>query len=232
MWCSCLSIENGYAQNTTESSLFQCQPTTDQSGQVFTPNIPDSYFNQVSAVELTQQGNLIRQSEKKGTIFVFTTPPEPTCSGTVMAFEFCYMTAGGQIGTTNRNVFRFVSLSRVGLQFTVVTDVDPVDVTIRTSPREDICSVLVEDGDNSQHICCDTSTLPAGEQFQIPSSNYTFGVVVRSSYRRLPLTKFRFPHFKARPIDDDNGPGDSFTLTEDNLQDEGSLLLLRLIIGM
>ena len=107
-----------------------------------------------------------------------------------------------------------------------------VDVTIRTSPREDICSVLVEDGDNSQHICCDTYSLPAGEQFQIPSSNYTFGVVVRANNRRLPLTQFRFPHFKARPIDDDNGPGDSFTLTEDDLQDEGSLLLLRLILGM
>ena len=228
MWCSCLSIEKGYAQNT---ALFECQPTTDQSGQVFTPNISDSYFNQVSAVELTQQGNLIRQSEEIGTIFVFTTPPEPTCSGTVMAFEFCYMTAAGQIGRTDKNVFRFVSLSRDGLQFTVVTDFDPVDVTIRTSPREDICSVLVEDGDNSQHICCDTSTLPADEQFQIPSSNYTFGVVVRAKNRRLPLTKFRFPHFKARPIDD-NGPGDSFTLTEDDLQDEGSLLLLRLIIGI
>ena len=36
------------------------------------------------------------------------------------------MTAAvGQIGKTNRNVFRFISLSRDGLQFTVVTDFDP-----------------------------------------------------------------------------------------------------------
>ena len=226
-----MSVDNACAQNTAESSLFQCQPTTDQSGQVFTPNIPDFYFNHVNALELTQQGNLATLSEERGTIFIFTTPPEPTCSGTVLAFEFCYLDFGIR---NNQEVFRFVSLRRDGLQFTVI-DFD--FVRIRTS-EEAICSVLVED---EEYICCNTYTLPDDEQFQIPSLNYTFGVVIRSLMNRiLPLAfsdvnpEFQFPHFQARPIHNNNGPdstGDSFTLTAVDLQNEGSLLLLRLIIG-
>ena len=184
----------------------------------------------MNALELTQQGNLTTLSEERGTIFIFTTPPEPTCSGTVLAFEFCYLAF--EI-SNNREVFRFVSLRRDGLQFTVI-DFD--FVRIRTS-QEAICSVLVED---EQYICCDTYTLPDDEQFQIPPLNYTFGVVIRSQMNLiLPLafsdvnTEFQFPHFQARPAGD-NGPdraGDSFTLTAGDLQNEGSLLLLRLIIG-
>ena len=220
-----MSVDDGYSQNT--SSLFQCQSTTDQSGQVFTPNIPESYFNQVT---LTQQGNFSSLQEDRGTILIFTTPPESTCSGTVLAFEFCYQADGNEIGRTDREVFRFVSLSRDGLQFTVI-DFDYV--RIRTNPQSAICSI--QDEEDRQYICCDTQTLPADEQFQIPSSEYTFGVVVRSRSSRLLDAEFRFPHFQARPINNNNGPdaiGDSFTLTAGDLQNEGSLLLLRLIIGI
>ena len=220
-----MSVDNACAQNTAESSLFQCQPTTDQSGQVFTPNIPDFYFNHVNALELTQQGNLTTLSEQRGTIFIFTTPPEPTCSGTVLAFEFCYLAFEIR---NNEEVFRFVSLRRDGLQFTVI-DFD--FVRIRTS-EEPICS------EDEEYICCNTYTLPDDEQFQIPPLNYTFGVVIRSQMNQiLPLafsdvnTEFQFPHFQARP-EGSNGPdriGESFTLTGSD--QNGSLLLLRLIIG-
>ena len=186
----------------------------------------------MNALELTQQGNLTTLSEERGTIFIFTTPPEPTCSGTVLAFEFCYLAFEIR---DDREVFRFVSLRRDGLQFTVI-DFD--FVRIRTS-QEAICSVLEEDEDD-EYICCDTYTLPDVEQFQIPSLNYTFGVVIRSQMNRiLPLafsdvnTEFQFPHFQARPTNNNDGPnsiGDSFTLTAGDLQN-GSLLLLRLIIG-
>ena len=36
---------------TQTSSLFQCQPYTDQSGLVYTPNIPDFYFSDVNAAD-------------------------------------------------------------------------------------------------------------------------------------------------------------------------------------
>ena len=228
----CFSVDNVYAQNTAESSLFQCQPTTnvDRSGQVFTPNIPDFYFNHVNALALTQQGTLTSLSVERGTIFIFTTPPETTCSGTVLAVEFCYLSFTEQ---TNQEVLRFVSLNRDELHFTVI-DFDPIG--IETNAQTVICSVLVE---NDQYICCDTYTLPDDEQFQIPSSDYTFGVVTRRNVNQFRLltfsgvnTEFRFPHFQGIPTDNLNRIGDTFTLTSGDFQNEGSLLLLRLIIGI
>ena len=233
------SVENGYTQNTAESSLFQCQRTTGQSGHVFTPNIPDSYFNHVNALALTQQGTLIPVSVQEMTIFVFTIPPEAICSGTVLAIEFCYLAFDGEIGRNNRNVFRFTSLSRDGFQFTVI---DFGAIRIRANPQTAICSILLEDGSNSEFICCDIYTLPNDEQFQIPSSDFTsFGVETMRDYqdefRLLNFshinTEFRSQHFQGMPADNDNPNrvGDTFTFKRGDLQSEGSLLLLRLIIG-
>ena len=224
----CLSVDNGYAQNTVESSLFQCQPTTDQTGYVFAPNIPDFYFNHTNARALTQQGNLTPFSDGRGTIFVFTIPPETTCSGTVLALEFCYLAPRSEIDRS-RDFFRFASLTRNGLDFTVI-DFDPF--RIRTNAEEALCSVLEEE---TSYICCET--FPANEQVQIPS---IFGVVIRGrTDESFPLTfpdantRFQFPHFRGRPADNDNPDmiGETFTFTENDRQDEGSLLLLRLIIG-
>ena len=227
-----LSADICYAQNTTESSLFQCQPTTHQSGQVFTPNIPESNFNHTNALALTEQGILTPLIRGRGTVFVFTIPPEPTCSGTVMAFEFCYQTSEGEIDKS-RVIFRFASLTRNELQFTVI-DFDPI--RIRANAQTAICSILVEDidGGNSQYICCETRTLLADEQFQTPSS---FGVVLGQTDESLFLTfsgvntEFQFPHFQGIPTGDPDKMDDTFTFTEGDLQNEGSLLLLRLIIG-
>ena len=226
--------------------MFQCQPTTDKSGHVFTPNIPDFYFNHANARVLTQKGSLTSLSGGRGTIFVFATPPEPTCSGgTVLAIEFCYLAFHSEIGR-RREFFRFASLTGSGFDFTVI-DFDPFQ--IETNAEAAICSVLVEDDDeesddddnnNRQYICCETQTLDADVQFQIPSSDYTFGLVTRRGENEIrPLTfsgentEFQFPQFRGRPADNDNPDriGDTFTFTANNIQNRGSLLLLRLIIG-
>ena len=231
----CLSVDNGHAQNTAESSLFQCQPTTDQSGHVFTPNIPDFYFDHVNALALTQQGNLTSLSVDSGTVFVFTTPPEATCNGTVLAVEFCYLTFDGEIDR-EIEVFRFASVEIDDLECTAI-DFNPFRIS--TSEQTAICSVLVE---NDQHICCDTYTLPDNDQFQIPSSEFMsgFGVVTRRNENQIrPLTfsgvntEFRFPHLRGVPADNNNidRRGETFTLTANDIQNEGSLPLLRLIIG-
>ena len=168
-------------------------------------------------------------SDGRGTIFVFTTPPEITCSGTVLAFEFCYQASRSEINRNNREFFRFASLTGNGLDFTVI-DFDPF--RINTNAEEAICSVLEEE---TSYICCET--FPASEQVQIPS---IFGVVIRrQTDTSFPLTfsdantRFRFPHFRGRPADNDNPDriGQTFSFTEDDRQNEGSLLLLRLIIG-
>ena len=172
----------------------------------------------------------------RGTIFVFTTPPEPTCSGTVLAIEFCYLTFQSEIGR-RREFLKFASLTGSGFDFTVI-DFDPFQ--IETNAEAAICSVLVEDKDDSQYICCETQTLDADEQFQIPSSDYTFGLVTRRDENEIrPLTfsgentEFRFPHFRGRPTNNDNPDRirDTFTFTANDIQNRGSLLLLRMIIG-
>ena len=164
----------------------------------------------------------------RGTIFVFTIPPEITCSGTVLALEFCYQASQSEIDRNNREFFRFASLTRNGLGFTVI-DFDLLRIT--TNAEEAICSVLEE---QTSYICCET--FPASE-VQIPS---IFGVVIRRrTDESFPLTfsdadtRFQFPHFRGIPADNDNPNriGDTFTFTENDRQDEGSLLLLRLIIG-
>ena len=217
------------AQNTAESSLFQCQPTTDHSGRVFTPNIPDSYFNDAIArsSSIGDEPNLIRRTEQRGTTFIYTTPPEPLCSGTVLAFEFCYQTRIDQISytATDRESFRFLHLSRNGYRFTV-NDL----ITVTTSPQWNYCTHFWW----NRWICCDTTTV--NDQFHIPASNYTFGVVIINDIIR-PLTfssKYQFPHFQARPSGNNNGPvmGDEFILEPGDLKNESSLLLLRLLIGM
>ena len=228
VWLTCLAN----AQTTAESSLFQCQPTTDRarSGQVFTPNISDSYFNDANARysrSLLGGQSLIRQNAARGTTFIYTTPPEPSCSGTVLAFEFCYQTKNNQISytATDREIFRFLHLSRNGYRFTV-NDL----ITVTTSPQWNYCTYLWGD----QWICCNITTV--NDQFHIPASNYTFGVVIINDIIR-PLTfssKYQFPHFQARPSDDNNEPvmGDEFILEPGDLKNESSLLLLRLLIGM
>ena len=145
-----------------------------------------------------------------------------------MDFEFCYQASQSEIDRS-RDFFRFASLTRNGLEFTVI-DFNP----FRINARGAICSVL-EGG--TSYICCET--FPASGQVQIPS---IFGVVIRGrTGESFPLTfnssvntEFQFPHYRGTPTAGNDNPnmiGDTFTFTEDDRQDEGSLLLLRLIIG-
>ena len=150
-----------------------------------------------------------------------------------MAVEFCYLAFDGEIDR-EVEVFRFASIKIDDLECTVI-DFNPF--RIRTSETA-ICSVLVV---NDQYICCDTYTLPDNDQFQIPSSEFTsFGVVTRRNENEIrPLTfsgvntEFQFPHLRGVPADNSNIDrlGETFTFTANDLQNEGSLQLLRLIIG-
>ena len=177
-------------------------------------------------------GPLIRRSDDLGTTFIYTTPPEPSCSGTVLALQYCYQANRNRLGQTNVTFFRFLHLNRSGYHFIVNGS-----ITMRTSPHEEYCSVINISNRWFPYICCDTTTLLTNDQFHIPASNYTFGVVIRKNNIR-PLAfssmEYQFPHFQARPIDDDEGPGIGvdFTLGPGDFQSSGSLLLLRFLIGM
>ena len=222
-------IGNGYAQT---ASVFECQPTS-SSDQVFTPNIPDLYFDHTNAAAFrTGDGaNLTTVTGAGRTIFIYTTPPESVCSGTVTAIQYCYHT------TINdpQNLLRFLTLSRDGFSFTV----NVRNIVLKPVPQDNVCSDYP--GSNGQRICCDTTNLTAiNRQFWIPS-NFTIGVILLSNDNVRPLAfssmadmNYQFPHFVTRfPAGSGNPPtGYTFTLNEDDYQSDRYLFLMRLLLGI
>ena len=211
--------------------MFQCQPTTDQSGRVFTPNIPDLYFDHTNAAAFrTGDGaNLTTVTESGRTTFIYTTPPESVCSGTVTAIQYCYHTTIND----QRNLLRFVPLSRDGFSFTV----NIRNIVLRHVPQDNICSdYFADDPADGQRICCDTLNLTTNRQFQF-TSNFTFGVILLNNNDVRPLAfsgttdmKYQFPRFVTRLS---TGNPTSFTLNEDDyeIESDGYLLLMRLLLG-
>ena len=85
--------------------------------------------------------------------------------------------------------------------------------------------LLVIESFASFNICCETQTLLADEQFQTPSSDSTFSVVIMIrglADESLLLTFTLSSNFHIFY---------TFTFTASDLQNEGSFLFLWLIIG-
>ena len=148
------------------------------------------------------------------------------CSGRMMSIQYCYQARNEDIGNT-RDVFRFLSLTQDGLQFTV-----NMNVIIQTTPLNSICSDFPG---SLQQICCDTMSLSVSDQFQIPPSTYTFGVVnINNNVKLLAfandIREYQVEQYQAL-LGLSIPPGNKFTLTE-NAQVNQSLLLLRFLIGM
>ena len=224
-------IGTAYAQT---ASVFECQPTTDQSGRVFTPNIPDLYFNHTNAAAFrTGAGaNLTTVTGDARTTFIYTTPPELVCSGTVTAIQYCYHTK-----INNRqNFLRFLSFSRDEF---VITVKSARNIVGRAIPQDNICSDYP--GSNGQRVCCDTTNLTdINKQFWIPS-NFTFGVILLNNDDVRPLAfsgtadmKYQFPHYVIRvPRPGNPQTGSTFTLDKDtDYQSDGYLFLMRLLLGI
>ena len=207
--------------------MFQCQFSSEPSEFLYTPNIPDSYFNDESYTMTNGVAELVN-----GITHIFTFPSESVqrnCSGRVESIQYCYQARDSDIGHT-RNVFKFLSLVQEpvhgGVQFTVNSS-----ITIQTTPEDSICSDPLG---NIQQVCCDTTFLSATNQFQIPPSTYTFGVqIINNNVKPLVFTnratEYRVVQYQA--VLGNTPPGSIFTLTE-NSQMNRSLLLLRFLIGM
>ena len=208
--------------SSQESSLFQCQPTTDQSGHVFTPNIPDLYFNDSNIVAFAGIGGNLTAAERSLT-YVFTIPQQRVCSGTVLAIEYCYKTRSSLLNQ-NITIFNFLSLDSdfvVNSSFPVVS-----------TPHISICT----DFGNNFDICCDTATLDADNQpLQIPSSGYIFGVVPINDDLQLlgfieSVTEYQLEQSQDFIDSAEVVPGYVFILKEDSLMN-GSIFLMRFVIG-
>ena len=124
-----------------------------------------------------------------------------------------------------RDVFNFLSLVQNGLQFKVNSR-----LTIQTTPRNNICTDPRPPG-GIQQICCDTSSLNASNQFQLPSSDFTFGVVITNNdVRPLAFTtsalEYRVEQYQVSLGAD----GRNIVTLGDNTRVNGSSLVFRLII--
>ena len=193
------------------------------------PIIPDFYFNDSNAAAnfRTDGSANLTQSQFRRLSYIFAIPPESplrNCSGTVVSLQYCYQARNSDIGR-NRTVFIFLSLTQNGMNFTVNRR-----IFIRTTPSNTICT---NSSGSIQQICCDTTTLNINNQFQLPSSNFSFGVAINNPNVR-PLafttssTEYHVEQYKASLMLTNSGT--MFTLsTSEKVND--SFLLFRFVIG-
>ena len=210
------------------SSLFQCRSSSDQSGLVYTPNIPDFYFNDVNAADFSSGREAKLTATDDGTTYIFTIPPESlerNCSGDVVAIQYCYEARDRDIGM-NSSVFNLLHLNRNGLDFRVDSS-----FAIYTTPQEEFCSD--PPGPGMDAVCCDTATL---DRFQIPSTSFTFAVmVINNDVRPLAFAEsandFRHNQLQAFLGISALSPEFTFSLGQSEVVTDESLLLLRFLVG-
>ena len=156
----------------TSFQPFQCQSSSDQSGLVYTPNIPDVYFNDINAAVVP-----VLEPVSPGTTYIYTIPSEQilqhNCSGGVVSIQYCYQTSN--LGVDNTTIFNLLSLRETGSVFTVDSS-----IPIRSDPSKEICT------SGNPKWCCYNTPL-SSNQLSIPSSEYTFGVVTFSGDTTTPL---------------------------------------------
>jgi hypothetical protein len=162
-----LSIAFLYAQE-----LYLCHPSSNpSSGQVYTPNIPDSYFNTTSLSSITFM------PARDGFAYFFTLPPRD-CNGRVAAIKLCYHAklTNGQISNGQSvNVFELLMVTRQESTFSFTSR-----STIQVTPSASNCVATgVQVGSLTPHDCC-TSVTPPNE-FQIPSSSFSYGIRIINS---------------------------------------------------
>jgi hypothetical protein len=209
------------------ASPFQCQPTSDQSGDVYTPNIPDFYFNDMNAADF-RAINLTTASGRD--TYIFTLPAqsaERSCTGNVVAIQYCYQARASDINIRS-DVFNFLHMTRNGLAFTVTGSFRE-----RTTPRESFCT---DPSGSIQRICCETTNLSVSNQFQIPSTTYTFAVM-NININILPLTfvasttDYRYEQLQEALGNSAPPAGNIITLGQHSAVSDQSLLLMRFILG-
>lgn len=161
----------------TDFSPFLCQPLGNgqQQQQVYTPNIPDFYFDPETAVAF---GSSPVQNLTVTTIintFIYTLPPESAqqrnCTGPVTAIEYCYLATELDIVFGSLiEIFDLHILTRVGeSQFQIEQS-----ISIQSIPTSGKCHLAPP----FNVACCETTTLSGGDVFSLPPSEFVFGVTV------------------------------------------------------
>ena len=98
------------------SALFRCQSSSELRGQVFTPSIPDFYFNHENAAAFSNGGNANLTTLLESSTYIFTIHPQDCC-GTFTALQYCYKISST---STQRTFINFNFVTRIRLRLTFV----------------------------------------------------------------------------------------------------------------
>ena len=147
----------------SQSSTFQCQPSSDQGGQVYTPNIPDFYFDHVNVGSSSEVTDI-----RAPAVYVYPVSEDRDCSGTVVAIELCYRAFDRNQGS-QQSIFTLIAMNQVGLHVTPYVVVTPTNGNCVQSLSEVI-------------NCCDIMHISNSQQFELPPSTslFAFGLQVTS----------------------------------------------------
>ena len=198
---------------------------------MYTPNIPDFYFNDVNAADFRSGGGANLTTSSNRVTYIFTIPAESSernCTGNVVAIQYCYETRIDQIGSNEINVFNFLHMNRSGLLFTFTGS-----FTEQTSPQSRFCTNPMG---IIQQVCCETATLDMMDQFQLPTTSYTFAVMIINNDARPLAFAASVDEYRHEQLQTDLGssappPGNNITLGQNTVVPDQSLLLLRFILG-
>ena len=199
------------------SSIFQCLPNSDQPGQSWVPNIPSTYFNDL---------NTLRKSDltvaRFGFTYVFEIPAqgqERDCFGNVSAVQVCYESREAQNGS--RELMQFLVIEKEGAMATV-----KFSFPISVSPLASTCSNVLQ-------VCCEVVQLSIDNQLQFTTSRFVFGLMItQQGIQPLAFapaaTDYNVNHYQ---VSLGLVPPKVFSLEEQSLTTDQSLMLMRFIIG-
>ena len=159
----------------SQPSTFQCQLSSDPlSGLVYTPNIPDFYFDQIN-VEGSSEVTTIENSG----VYVFPVSEYRDCSGTVVAIEHCYRGHNNNRDSM-QSIFTLYAMNQVGSNVTVTHTVPVVSTPSIGSNCHRVSPTL---------YCCDIMHLSNSQQFQLPptASLFAYGLEYQAGGDIRPL---------------------------------------------
>ena len=168
----------------TASTYFQCN-YSNVSG-LYTPSIPDLYFNQDTSRMFRFGDSSILSATSDTKNYVYYTPASESdiCNGTVTAVQICYQSKYQDY--VNYTFGEFVLLSKNKTQFTPVKN-----FSLATHMNSNVC---VSGKGNTKYICCENITLSSSNQFNISSLDY-FGFSIHNTDIKIKPLRFNNRNF-------------------------------------
>lgn len=208
---------------------FQCQvyPSHQSNGrELYTPCIPDFYFDSTNLVWLRGSGVGVTTSMRT---YIFPAQPlaESNCSSTVVGVEFCHQTASAYVSRgLSKHSGNILTFSQEGLQFKVTHAFN-----LTSTPSNRMCTPFP--GSDTRVMCCVQMRLSSEDQFPI-SPRRALGMTSTGESRLLTVrAPALFEHFTVNSDNSSLWPLGSKVSFEDSDRQNGSNLpLLRFIIGM